>query len=228
MPGLSQALTPGRIAVLDARRLPGPSLGLDVRAHLGHHALVIGLEVDVLFERLLDRHPGVPVDLQTIAFRVPEVHAHRVAVGDRFGDPRALGAQPPRELADLGDAAGVERQLLQHLAVAPAAGPQQDHVVLLLWLRAQEVEARLRTLVGDLEAEHPRVEVELPLHVVAVDAHVADARDLRHVVPPRPYGRPALSVALRRIAVKRRYRRRAAPGGITGSGRAIARPSPRR
>src|SRR5581483_3232157 len=145
--------------MLNADRLPGQSLRLDVRAHLGHHALVVGLEVDVFLERLLDRHARIPVDLETIALRIPEVHAHRVPVGNRLADLRPLGAQPPRELTDFGDAAGVEGQLLEHLAITATAGPQQHHVVLLLRLGAQEVEALLGALIGDLEAQHPGVEV---------------------------------------------------------------------
>src|SRR5581483_3657606 len=169
-----------RSSPLDLVGAPGPAVRRDVLAHLRHHRVVGAVEVDWIAERLVAEDAGVPVDLQQVVLGIVEVDADRVAMGDRAVDAGAGRLQPLVVRAHLGERAGVKRELLELLAVALAAAQQEKLVVLGARLGAHEVAVAAARQIGHLEAQDLSIEVSLLVHVVTVEANVADASDLRH------------------------------------------------
>src|SRR5215467_13976672 len=156
-------------------------------------------------EAILDH---VAVKLHAVAVGIGKVDAPGHVVGDGGVDLNAQLAQLPVGRLQLREAPELPGHVVEpRLALRGrlARGQLEERQVVMLLAHAQEHCAPFLLVVGDLEAEHPRVELLGLLHVAHLEDHVAELASLDHPCLPRAVA--ALRRSGRSLVAGPQYRR---------------------
>src|SRR5262249_2668529 len=140
-------------------------------------------------EAVLDH---VAVELHAVAVGIVKVDAPGHVVGDGGVDLDAQLAQLPVGRLQLREASELPRHVVEHrlaLGGRLARGQLEERQVVMLLAHAQEPRAPVLLVVGNLEAEHSRVELLGLLHVAHLEDHVAELASLDHPCLPAPWRR---------------------------------------
>src|SRR5215470_2469210 len=156
-------------------------------------------------EAILDH---VAVELHAVAVGIGKVNAPGHVVGDGGVDLNAQLSKLPVGRLQLREASELPGHVVEpRLALCGrlARGQLEERQVVMLLAHAQEHRAPFLLVGGDLEAEHPRVELLGLLHVAHLEDHVAELASLDHPCLPRALA--ALRRSSRSLVAGPQYRR---------------------